>query len=195
MAPEDKLGLIKECRKQLMKSKAKYFALKSDFTTMKNNIDATENSLPENDSYMKSLNEKITAYEKQVMDLQNKLEVLETVVPVQDEAYYLRQALKERENEIKHLKTIIDKSRESRLQPVNAEAVNQNDNSNDPELQHRLEQLKRENVGLNKRIIEQEGELSKNRHLLEHIYKELEPSVVAAGIAEQSPQNKFLTDY
>jgi len=101
---EDRIGLARECRKQLSKSRAKYVALKHDFSVIQKNIVTIENNLPENFGRMDNLNEKIAAYEKQITDLQNKLEVLETVVPVQDETYYLRQALREKDNETVQLK-------------------------------------------------------------------------------------------
>jgi chromosome segregation ATPase len=101
---EDRIGLAKECRKQLSKSRAKYVALKHDFSVIQKHIVTIENNLPENNGHMENLNEKIAAYEKQITDLQSKLEVLETVVPVQDETYYLRQALREKDNETAQLK-------------------------------------------------------------------------------------------
>ncbi|MGC4013222.1 MAG: hypothetical protein QM755_01710 [Luteolibacter sp.] len=94
LAQEDKLGLIRECRKQLTKSRAKFLALKHDVSSFRESLPA---SSIENNSHMESINEKIAAYEKQIADLQNKLEVLETVFPVQDEAHFLRQAIRERD--------------------------------------------------------------------------------------------------
>ena len=100
LANEDKFHLVKECRKQLTKSRAKFFALKHDFSKSQ-----STSPIPGNyNSHMENLQEKTAAYEKQIADLQSKLEVLETVFPVQDEAYFLRQALRERDEEIARLK-------------------------------------------------------------------------------------------
>ncbi|MCW3116819.1 MAG: hypothetical protein JWM28_901 [Chitinophagaceae bacterium] len=141
-------------------------ALKSDFANVLKNMAATGNS-PENNSPMQSLNEKITAYERQITDLQKKLEVLETVVPVQDERYYLRQVLKEKDNEIEHLKAATDKPTGSVLQPPT------HDFTSDLEIQKKLEQLQQENVELTKKVNEKEKELAKNKELLDYIHKEL----------------------
>ena len=54
--------------------------------------------------------------------MQSKLEVLETVFPVQDEAYFLRQALRERDEEIARLKnTELQNDNEKQLLNLKAE--------------------------------------------------------------------------
>jgi hypothetical protein len=103
LANEDKFNLIKECRKQLTKSRAKFFALKHDLTKSESYPVRPGNY----NSHMENLHEKAAAYEKQIADLQSKLEVLETVIPAQDEAYFLRQALRERDVEIARLKNAV----------------------------------------------------------------------------------------
>ncbi|MES1220369.1 MAG: hypothetical protein ABUT20_33015 [Bacteroidota bacterium] len=170
LAPEEKIGLIRECRKQLRKSRAKFLALKSDFTSVLKNI--AGNSIPENDSHMENLNEKIAAYEKQIAALQNKLEVLATVAPVQDERYYLQQSIKEKDEEIKELKAAVEKSGRTIFAPVDEAIVNQEDINS--VFHHEVQELKLENTYLNNKIREQEEELARNRQLLENIYKELE---------------------
>lgn len=118
LANEDKFNLIKECRKQLTKSRAKFFALKHDFSKSESTT-----AIPGNyNSHMENLYEKTAAYEKQIADLQSKLEVLETVIPVKDEAYFLRQALRERDEEIWRLKnTFAQNDNENQLLNLKAE--------------------------------------------------------------------------
>lgn len=118
LANEDKFNLIKECRKQLTKSRAKFFALKHDFSKSE-----SISVLPGNyNSHVENLYEKTAAYEKQIADLQSKLEVLETVIPVKDEAYFLRQALRERNEEIAQLKnTFTQNDNEKQMQNLKAE--------------------------------------------------------------------------
>lgn len=118
LANEDKFNLIKECRKQLAKSRAKFFALKHDFSKSESIPAITGN----HNNHMENLYEKTAAYEKQIADLQSKLEVLETVIPVQDEAYFLRQALRERDEEIAGLKnTVAQNDNENQLLNLKAE--------------------------------------------------------------------------
>jgi len=158
LAMEDKIGLIKECREQLSKSRAKYVALKHDFIAIKKNIPVTNdiNDIPENVSHMENLNEKITAYEKQINDLQNKLEVLETVVPVQDETYYLRQALREKDDETSLLKQKIAELENGNTAVTIAEETQTNNPiHNYATLYKRIEQLQEERAGFDKAIKEQ----------------------------------------
>jgi hypothetical protein len=119
LAKEDKFNLVRECRKQLAKSRAKFFALKHDFNTTQNNILKSESTALTTENYnshMENLYEKTVAYEKQIADLQSKLEVLETVFPAQDEAYFLRQALRERDEEIARLKdAVVPKDTEQQI--------------------------------------------------------------------------------
>jgi len=118
LANEDKLNLVKECRKQLAKSRAKFFALKHDFSTTESAAIVSQYYT----NHIESLHEKTAAYEKQIADLQSKLEVLETVFPVQDEACFLRQALRERDEEIARLKnTFTQKDNENELLALRAE--------------------------------------------------------------------------
>ncbi len=157
LAMEDKMGLIKECRKQLSKSRAKYVALKHDFIAIKKNIPVTtdNNDIPENLSNMENLDDKITAYEKQINDLQNKLEVLETVVPVQDETYYLRQALKEKDEETSLLKQRIAELENGNAAVLAAETQTGSQEHNYAALYKRIEQLQEERAGFDKTIKEQ----------------------------------------
>ena len=156
---EDRIGLARECRKQLSKSRAKYVALKHDFSVIQKNIVTIENNLPENFGRMDNLNEKIAAYEKQITDLQNKLEVLETVVPVQDETYYLRQALREKDNETVQLKQRVAELEGGLVHVEPKQEVLTTVNHLNPansDLFRRIEHLQDEKAGLDRKLKEQD---------------------------------------
>lgn len=156
---EDRIGLARECRKQLSKSRAKYVALKHDFSIIQNHIVTIENNLPENNGRMENLNEKIAAYEKQITDLQSKLEVLETVVPVQDETYYLRQALREKDNETVQLKQRVAELESGHLSTDTKTEVPVTDyrqNPDNSDLMRRIEHLQNEKAELDRKLKEQD---------------------------------------
>jgi len=184
LAPEDRLGLIRECRKQLRKSKAKFMALKSDFTGTLKNIASSGNLLLENDRHMDALNKKIEVYEKQIADLQHKLSVLETAIPVQVDPHMESIASQHEIVDTGSVNVILvgrdPVSSNTGLAEVGELAALQ-------ELQQKLQLLERENTGLKKKITEKEEEIAQNRELLKNIYKELKQSAVnkTREIAEQ----------
>jgi chromosome segregation ATPase len=188
LAVEDKLGLIKECRKQLSKSHAKYLALKQDFSTTQKAITDSENESPENFGHMENLNEKIAAYEKQIMDLQNKLEVLETVIPVQDETYFLRQALREKDNEIAQLKEQVALG-SSNVQAEKKEEIisSANNDYNTNEYIRRIERLQEEKAESDRKLSEQDylkDAYSQNKLQVEFLQNQLEQRIKSHSQAE-----------
>jgi len=192
LAIEDKVGLIKECRKQLSKSHAKYLALKHDFSVTQKTITGYENESPENFGHMENLNEKIAAYEKQIMDLQNKLEVLETVIPVQDETYFLRQALREKDNEITQLKNqaaIPGNSGNNSDNETKAESVSTVKNDyNTNEYIRRIERLQEEKADVDRKLSEQDylkDAYTQSKLQIEFLQNQLEERIKNHSQAEQ----------
>ena len=184
LAPEDRLGLIRECRKQLRKSKAKFMALKSDLTGTLKSIASSGSLFHDHDSHMDVLNKKIVVYEKQIAELQHKLTVLETAIPSQAD---VPEDTNEGKNENAGSKSIdvtsselVQVSSGTRLAAAGELAALQ-------ELQQKVQLLERENAGLKKRIMEKDDEIVQNRELLKNIYKELKQSAVnkTREIAEQ----------
>lgn len=188
LATEDKVGLIKECRKQLSKSHAKYLALKQDFSATRKTITDSENELPENFVHMESLNEKIAAYEKQIMDLQNKLEVLETVIPVQDETHFLRQALREKDNEIIQLKEQLTQSgNNSQVEGKEEDIFALNNDHNTNEYIRRIERLQEEKAESDRKLNEQDylkDAYSQNKLQVEFLQNQLEQRIKNYNQAE-----------
>lgn len=186
LAIEDKVGLIKECRKQLTKSHAKYLALKQDFSATQKTITVSEDELPENFGHMENLNEKIAAYEKQIQDLQNKLEVLETVIPVQDEAYFLRQALREKDNEIAQLKEQATGNISSDRKETNNTVTDNGSNTN--EFIRRIERLQDEKADVDRKLSEQDylkDAYAQSKLQVEFLQNQLEQRVKNHAQAEQ----------
>jgi chromosome segregation ATPase len=181
LAVEDKVGLIKECRKQLSKSHAKYLALKQDFSTTQKTIIESENELPENFDHMENLNEKIAAYEKQIMDLQNKLEVLETVIPIQDETYFLRQALREKDNEITRLKEQVFPDTNNTQAEHKEEVISYSITDHDTnEYIRRIEKLQEEKAIADRKLSEQDylkDAYSQNKLQVEFLQNQLEQRI------------------
>jgi len=159
-------------------------ALKSDFTGTLKNIASSGNLLHENDRHMDALNKKIEVYEKQIADLQHKLSVLETAIPVQVDP-----PVESIGSQREFVDTVSVNVISAGQYPVSSntgvgevgelEALQ--------ELQQKLQLLERENTGLKKKITEKEEEIAQNRELLKNIYKELKQSTVnkTREIAEQ----------
>jgi DNA repair exonuclease SbcCD ATPase subunit len=107
---DERVSAVKKCREQFSGSKAKYTALKYDFINLQEKGKGFYNSLPgKNNRTMENFQEKIAAFEKQVAELQNKIEMLETIPPPQNnEAHYLRELLAEKEKEIQELRVAVN---------------------------------------------------------------------------------------
>ncbi|MGC4034499.1 MAG: hypothetical protein QM764_00970 [Chitinophagaceae bacterium] len=190
LAQEDKIGLVKECRKQLSRSKAKYLALKHDFNATQKNIAQSENESPANFDHMENLNEKIAVYEKQIQDLQNKLEVLETVIPVQDEAYFLRQALREKDDEITFLKqqSGIATSDTPRSDGFNFENLTATNDKINNEYVRKIEQLQSEKAEADRKLSEQDyirEAYTQSKLQVEFLQNQLEERIKNYNHAEQ----------
>jgi len=159
-------------------------ALKSDFTGTLKNIASSGNLLLENDRHMDALNKKIEVYEKQIADLQHKLSVLETAIPVQVDPNMESIASQHEIVDTGSVNVILvgrdPVSSNTGLAEVGELAALQ-------ELQQKLQLLERENTGLKKKITEKEEEIAQNRELLKNIYKELKQSAInkTREIAEQ----------
>lgn len=198
LAIEDKVGLIKECRRQLTKSHAKYLALKQDFSATQKKKTTSENEIPENLSHMENLNEKITAYERQIQDLQNKLEVLETVIPAQDEAYFLRQALREKDNEIARLKEQVTSPVVNNIQEENKTeySVLPVNNQNTNEYIRRIEHLQEEKAELDRKLAEQDylkDAYAQSKLQVEFLQNQLEQRIKNHSQAEQKIKELMAT--
>lgn len=195
LAIEDKVGLIKECRRQLTKSRAKYMALKQDFCATQKAVVASENELQYKIGYMEKLNEKITAYEKQIRELQNKLEVLETAIPVKDEASFLREALREKDIEIVKLKervTTLDISNFQKVKKEESVSVLSSDQNINTYIR-KIELLQQEKAVTDRKLGEQESQkdvYAQSRVQIEYLQNQLEQRIKNHSEAEQ--KNKEL---
>lgn len=97
----DRQHVINRIRKQLSGYRARNVALRHDYLYYQNKIKQGTNDSPDkNTRYMENFEEKIAAYEKQIADMQNKIDMLETIPPpLNNEAHYLREMLAEKEKE------------------------------------------------------------------------------------------------
>lgn len=102
----DRRRVIKKCRKELSGSKAKYVALKYDYSSLQRKATGVYCTSPDKKKKsMENFEEKIAVYEKQITELQTKIEMLETIPPPEhNEAHYLRELLAEKEKEIQALR-------------------------------------------------------------------------------------------
>lgn len=101
-SPEDRYRLWRRCHLDLLLTKAKGMAIKYD---MRQFAQDPQQFTFLNHQHMENINEKIAAYESQVLALQNKIEMLETIPPsTGNEAHYLRELIREKDNELLHLR-------------------------------------------------------------------------------------------
>ena len=115
LSAADRMNVIKKCREQLSGSRAKYAALKYNFISLQKKEEGLyHTSLKKNNKTMENFQEKITAFEKQVTELQNKIEMLETIPPpLNNEAHFLRELLAEKDKEILDLRDTLNQSQTS----------------------------------------------------------------------------------
>ena len=115
LSASDRQRLIKKCREQLSGSRARYAALKYSFISLQQKEAGLYNtSITQKSKTMENFQEKIAAFEKQVTELQNKIEMLETIPPpLNNEAHFLRELLAEKEKEVIELRSTLNQSQGS----------------------------------------------------------------------------------
>jgi len=115
LSASDRQRLIKKCREQLSGSRARYAALKYSFISLQQKEAGLYNtSITKKSKTMENFQEKIAAFEKQVTELQNKIEMLETIPPpLNNEAHFLRELLAEKEKEVLELRSTLNQAQGS----------------------------------------------------------------------------------
>ncbi|TMI63458.1 MAG: hypothetical protein E6H07_11785 [Bacteroidetes bacterium] len=106
LTARERKNAIKKIRKQLSGFRAKQVLLKHDYLQSIRNVATTDyRSNEKSEKIMENIEEKMIAYEKQITEMQSKIDMLETMPPpVANEAHYLREMLTEKENEIQNLR-------------------------------------------------------------------------------------------
>ena len=152
-------------------------ALKSDLASTLKSIASSAGWSHENDRHMEGLNMKIAVYEKQIADLQNKLAVLETAIPIhagtQLQPFQDANEKQNKEDGTQSVDQVTAQADSNRLQPTIVQAA---EDERLQELQQKLRVLELENAGLKMKITEKDNELAENRELLRNIYAELKHS-------------------
>ena len=170
--------VIKQIRKQLSGYRARNVALRHDYLYYQKRRMPYTNDSSENTSYMENFAEKITAYEKQIAEMQNKIDMLETMPPpLNNEAHYLREMLAEKDKQIQNLRNIND------ISDLHDEGKATSSNNSDSE-----NELKEENHRLKSLIHEQEhinDLLYESREQVNFLQNQLEQRIKTAKLLEQ----------
>ena len=175
----DRQHVIRKIRKQLSGYRARNVALRHDYLYLQKRITTADNGSPDkNTRYMENFEEKIAAYEKQIAEMQNKIDMLETIPPpLNNEAHYLRELLSEREKEINLLKNAngdVNLVEELKADPGNNESLV---NEQQQEI-HRLKSLVHEQEHINDLLYE-------SREQLNFLQNQLEQRIKTAKQLEQ----------
>jgi DNA repair exonuclease SbcCD ATPase subunit len=183
-------NLFKNFKKQLAGNRAKYVALKHDLDQSEAGNGSDNHLSTENSSYMENLEEKISRYERQIADLQDKIDVLETAFPAGDEAHFLRQIIGERDKEIEGLKKQMPLSIENGEAGSDSYPNNVKDEAGEVEgLKQELGQLQEENTSLKNHINEKEylGDmLEENKLHINFLQGQLEQRIKAQKQLEKN---------
>jgi chromosome segregation ATPase len=179
LTPGDRQHVIRKIRKQLSGYRARNVALRHDYLYLQKKIKTADTESPDkNTRYMENFEEKITAYEKQIAEMQNKIDMLETIPPpLNNEAHYLRELLSEREKEIQILKNAngdVNSIQEHKADPVNNENLV---NEQQQEI-HRLKNLIHEQEHINDLLYE-------SREQVNFLQNQLEQRIKTAKLLEQ----------
>ena len=175
-AIERKIAL-KKIRKQLTGFRVRQVVLKHDYMQgirngAKNNYHSNEKS----EKFMENIEEKMMAYEKQIAEMQSKIDMLETMPPpMANEAHYLREMLTEKENEIKNL-------RDAANGIQSAEAI-------DLAAKENLLNEQKEEISRLKIMVEEQGHLNdllgESREQLNFVQNQLEQRIKSNKVLEQ----------
>jgi len=177
LTARERKNAIKKIRKQLSGFRAKQVLLKHDYQQGIRNVATTDyRSNEKSEKFMENIEEKMIAYEKQITEMQSKIDMLETMPPpVANEAHYLREMLTEKENEIQNLRAaangipsaeVIDIASKENLFNEQKEEIN------------RLKIIVEEQVHLN-------DLLGESREQLNFVQNQLEQRIKANKVLEQ----------
>jgi chromosome segregation ATPase len=135
---DERLFAIKKIKKQLVVLKAKQVLIRQDYTDFKKQATAKNNQLQgAKIFYMENFDEKIAGYEKQIAEMQRKIDMLETMPAAgNNETHYLRELLSEKDKEIQVLKTQLGENKND--EPVNIVKTEESD-----EQQKEIERLRK----------------------------------------------------
>ena len=102
----ERKNVLKKIKKQLSGFRARQVVMKHDYLQSIQNVATTNyHSNEKREKFMENIEEKMIAYEKQIAEMQGKIDMLETMPPpMANEAHYLREMLTEKENEIQNLR-------------------------------------------------------------------------------------------
>jgi hypothetical protein len=102
----ERKNVLKKIKKQLSGFRARQVVMKHDYLQSIQNVETTNyHSNEKREKFMENIEEKMIAYEKQIAEMQSKIDMLETMPPpMANEAHYLREMLTEKENEIQNLR-------------------------------------------------------------------------------------------
>jgi chromosome segregation ATPase len=173
----ERKNAIKKIRKQLSGFRAKQVLLKHDYLQSIRNVATTNyRSNEKNEKFMENIEEKMIAYEKQIAEMQSKIDMLETMPPpMTNEAHYLREMLTEKENEIQNLRAA-----SNGIQSAEAIDLASKENllNEQKEKINRLEIIVEEQVHLN-------DLLGESREQLNFVQNQLEQRIKANKVLEQ----------
>ena len=109
---------IKKIKKQLVVLKARQVVIRKDYLNFQKHTNADNKHLQgAKIIFMEKFEDKIAAYEKQIAEMQRKIDMLETMPASSgnNEAHYLRELLAGKDKEINDLKTSIN---ENKTEPI-----------------------------------------------------------------------------
>ena len=177
LTARERKNVVKKIRKQLSGFRAKQVVLKHDYLRSIQDAAATNyRSNEKSKKFMENIEEKMIAYEKQIAEMQSKIDMLETMPPpMANEAHYLREMLTGKENEIQNLRAATNG-----IQSVEATdlAAKENLLNEQKEEINRLKIIVDEQVHLNEL-------LGESREQLNFVQNQLEQRIKANKVLEQ----------
>jgi chromosome segregation ATPase len=171
----EKSFAIKDIKKQLVILKARQVAISKDYSVFKKQTNTNQQQLQgAKIIFMENFEDKITGYEKQIAEMQRKIDMLETMpASGNNETHYLRELLAQKDKEINDLRAQVNEVKVA--EP--SESVNE-----------QLEEQQKEIERLKKLISGQEYVnelLDETRQQVGFMQNQLEQRIKAAKILEQ----------